>query len=97
VPFDVRAVELGQTTLTPGVYCSPTFGLTGTMTLDGPGEYIFLTGAGGSTLITAVGSQVLLRNGADACNIYWQVASSATIGAASEFAGNILGEVSQFA
>ena len=89
-------VELGGrlTPLTPGVYCSPTFELTGTLTLDGAGEYVFLTGAGGSTLTTAAGSQVLLVNGADACDVYWQVASSATLGAASSFAGRVMAQAS---
>ncbi|HVF05739.1 MAG TPA: ice-binding family protein [Frankiaceae bacterium] len=87
-------VELGGTTLTPGVYCSPTFELTGTLTLSGVGEFIFLTGAGGSTLTTAAASQVLLIDGADSCGVYWQVASSAGIGAGSAFAGNILANTS---
>ena len=91
-------VELGGTTLLPGVYCSPTFGITGTVTLDGNNlvapEFIFLTGSGGTTLITAVGSNVLLINGADACDVYWQVGSSATIGASSSFSGNILASAS---
>jgi hypothetical protein len=33
-----------------------------------------------STLITASSSRVLLINGAQACNVYWQVGSSATLG-----------------
>ncbi len=87
-------VELGGRTLVPGVYCSPTFGLTGTLTLNAQGnpdaEFIFLTGAGGETLITATDSQVLLIGGAQACNVYWQVATSATIGVRTAFVGNIL-------
>ena len=87
-------VELGGSRLIPGVYCSPTFGLTGTLILDALGdpdaEFIFLTGAGGSTLITSVGSSVSLIGGAQACNVYWQVASSATIGVGTAFVGNVL-------
>jgi hypothetical protein len=89
-------VELATTTYLPGVYCSPTFNLStnGTVTLDANGdpdaEFIFLTGAGGSTLVTGSGGTVLLINGAQACNVYWQVASSATVGVGSAFAGNIL-------
>lgn len=83
-------VELGGATLTPGVYCSSTFGLTGTLTLRGIGEFIFLTGSGGSALTTAADSEVILIEGADSCAVYWQVASSAVIGARSAFAGNIL-------
>ena len=49
------------------------------------------------TLITAAGTtsgvpntRVLLRNGAQACNVFWQVGSSATIQTSTQFAGNIL-------
>ena len=47
--------ELGGTTLEAGVYASDTLGLTGTLTLDGTGVYIFQAG---STLITAPNSKV---------------------------------------
>ena len=43
-----------------------------------------------STLTVAGGSVVSLINGAQASNVFWQVGSSATIGANSAFAGNIL-------
>ena len=85
--------ELGGQTLTPGVYDSQsgTFEITGTLTLDAEGDpnavFIFQTE---STLITASGSRVRLINGAQACNIFWQVGSSATLGTNSIFKGNIL-------
>ncbi len=85
--------ELGGTTLPPGVYNSTagTFGLTGTLTLDGGGDpnavFIFQME---STLITASSSVVTLTNGAQVCNVFWQVGSSATIGTSSTFVGNIL-------
>ena len=75
--------ELGGTTLVPGVYNSPsgTFQITGTVTLDGQGDpnavFIFQME---STLVTASNSVVLLTNGTHACNVFWQVGSSATIG-----------------
>ena len=84
-------VELGGTTLLAGVYTSPTFGLTGTLTLDAKGDpaaqFVFQAG---STLITAVNSQVLLVNGADPCHVVWQVGSSATFGTGTAFAGDVL-------
>jgi hypothetical protein len=54
--------------------------------------WIFQTTA--STLITALNSVVLLTGGAQAQNIYWQVGSSATLGAGSDFAGSILAQTS---
>ena len=84
-------VELGGSTLQAGVYGSPTFGLTGTLTLDAAGNpnatFIFQAA---STLITETNSQVRLINGADACNVFWQVGSSATFKAATQFAGTVL-------
>ena len=44
----------------------------------------------GSTLVTDSASHVLLSNGAQACNVFWQVGSSATLGTSSIFQGSIL-------
>jgi hypothetical protein len=79
--------ELGGTTLKAGVYASDTLGLTGTLTLDGAGVYIFQAG---STLITAPNSKVALINGASACNVYWQIGSSATLDTTTSFKGTIM-------
>jgi hypothetical protein len=84
--------DLGGQTLAPGVYTSASsLGLTGTLTLDGQNNpnavFIFQVG---STLTTASGSRVNLINGAQACNVFWQVASSATLGTNSNFSGSLL-------
>lgn len=79
-------------TLTPGVYNSgSTMGITGTLTLDGGGnpDAVFVFQAG-SSLTTASNSRVTLINGAQACNVFWQVGSSATLGTGTQFSGNIL-------
>src|ERR1039457_4898948 len=83
--------DLGGLTLTPGVYKDPSsFAITGTLTLDAGGDtnavWIFQAG---STLITATSSVVHLINGAQPCNVFWQVGTSATIGTSSTFVGNI--------
>ena len=72
--------------LVPGVYCAlGSFALTGNLTLTGSsGVWIFKSD---STLTTASGSSV---TGGDPCNVWWRVGSSATLGTASEFRGNIL-------
>lgn len=84
--------DLVGLTLNSGVYhdASSLF-LSGTLTLDAQGNpnAVFIFQAG-STLISASGSKINLINGADACNVFWQVGSSATLGTASDFAGNIL-------
>jgi type VI secretion system secreted protein VgrG len=84
-------VELGGSTLPEGVYTSPTFGLTGTLTLDAKGrpeaQFIFQAG---STLIAESNSRVLLLNGADPCHVVWQVGSSATFKTGTRFVGDVL-------
>jgi uncharacterized repeat protein (TIGR01451 family) len=89
---DVTGQNLGGRTLVPGVYCSTSgLQLTGALTLDAGGVsgavWVFKAG---SALITASGSSVLLTNGANPCNVFWQVTSSATIGANTDFVGNIV-------
>jgi Ice-binding-like len=80
--------NLGGLNLTAGVY---SFGssaqLTGKLTLSGTGVFIFRIG---SALTTATASAVLLRNGAQACAVYWEVGSSATLGSATQFQGNLM-------
>jgi hypothetical protein len=85
---DYSNVNLGGLTLGPGVYnqsTAPT--LTGTLTLSGGGIYIFKEG---STLITASGARVVLTNGAQPCDIFWVVGSSATIATSTTFVGTIM-------
>jgi ice-binding like protein len=86
------AGDLVGKTLVSGVYKSTgPLALSGTLTLDGQGNanavYIFQVA---STLITASASRVSLINGARACNVYWQVGSSATLGTGSDFTGTIM-------
>jgi hypothetical protein len=86
------AADLAGRTLTPGVYTSASsLGLSGDLTLNGGGNpnAVFVFQAG-STLTAGSGSRVFLIDGAQACNVFWQVGSSATIGVGSEFVGNIL-------
>jgi hypothetical protein len=91
VPLAVPA-DLGGLTLTAGLYSSESsLGLTGALTLDAQGDpnAVFVFQAA-STLITATASHVNLINGAQPCNVFWQVGSSATLGTTSVFAGTIL-------
>ena len=86
--FTGTAVELGGQTLTPGVFCYDSSAqLTGTLTLNGDGVYIFKTV---STLTTAVGSTVALIGGAQPCNVFWRIGSSADLFTSTTFVGNIL-------
>jgi len=82
---------LGSLFLTTGVYGGGALDLTGTLTLDAQGDpnavWIFQAA---STLITASSSKVSLINGGQACHVFWQIGSSATLGTDTDFIGNIL-------
>src|SRR4029077_13578479 len=81
--------------LAPGVYCFPA-GLTftdTTLVLDGSsnpnGIWIFKVGAA----LTGSGFQVLMTNGAQACNVFWSVGAAVTLSTSTltpVFQGNIL-------
>ena len=91
---ETTTADLANLTLVGGVYAGPSksaLSLTGPLTLDGEGNndavFIFQTD---SSLTTASSSTITLINGAQECNVFWQVASSATLGTNSVFAGTIL-------
>ena len=91
-PSTNESGDLTGQTLKAGVYkSSSSLGLTGTVTLDAQGDpsavFIFQVA---STLITGSGSNVSLINGAQPCNVFWQVGSSATLGTNTTFNGSIL-------
>lgn len=86
------AGDLGGTTKVAGVYKSTsTLSLTGTVTLDGQNDlgsvFIFQIASG---LTTASNSTVALINGAQACNVFWQVGSDAILGTGTTFRGTVL-------
>lgn len=84
--------DLTGTTIYAGTYFVASFiSLNGALYLDGEGDpdakWVFQIG---SALLINIGSQVVLTNGAKACNVFWQVGSSATIDVGVEFQGNVL-------
>ena len=86
------AGELGGLTLLPGIYESSiaSFAITTNLILNGDGssDGIFLFRMA-STLTTVTASSITLTNGANANNIFWKVASSATLSSTSTFFGTI--------
>jgi Ice-binding-like len=84
-------IGAGQT-LAPGVYNATTsLDVGGALTLNAHGDpdavWIFQVG---STLVTDSASSIRLTGGAQACNVFWQVGSSATLGTNSSFQGSVL-------
>jgi hypothetical protein len=84
--------DLTGDTLTDGVYnATSTMALNGVLILNGQNDpnsvWIFQAG---STLITGSSASVVFENGAQACNVFWQVTASATLGTSTDFAGTII-------
>ncbi len=87
----------GLGVLGAGVYKSAsTLSITaGTLTLDGGGnpQSVFVFQIGSALTVAAPGGNMVLVNGANACNIYWADLSGATIGGVAtgtSFYGNLL-------
>jgi hypothetical protein len=88
--------DVGGLFLTAGVYRrASALGLTGNTTFDAQGDpdAVFVVQVG-TALTTASNSAVLLVGGAQACNIFWQIGSSATLGTDTAFMGVILAQQS---
>jgi hypothetical protein len=93
---DLTGSDLGGLTLFPGVYHYDTSANSaGALTFDAQGDSTarFVIQIG-TTLITSGNSTVILINGADARNIYFQVGTSVTLGGGSSFIGNLLAHTS---
>jgi hypothetical protein len=93
---DLTGQNLGGKTLLPGVYFfHDEAQLTGSLFLDflnnANSKFIFQIG---SSLTTAAASSIVVLNGAPGAGIFFDVGSSATLGASSLFLGNILAQQS---
>ena len=89
----------GDNYFTAGVYTAPAaMNISGDLILDGQGNANarFVFQAGSSITLEpgaaspAAHTRIILRNGAKASNVWWQVGSSATIGTFAEMQGNVL-------
>ncbi|MBR21734.1 MAG: hypothetical protein CMF57_04740 [Leifsonia sp.] len=86
----LAGAELGGQNLGPGVYTPPgiaNFGLTGTLTLTGDWDDIFVFK---SPSFSTANDSVVVLNGANPCNIYWRINESAALGANTTFVGTLL-------
>jgi hypothetical protein len=87
------SADLGGQELVPGVYFqASTMNLSGpalTLNAGGNPDAVWIFRAG-SDLIVGPGASVNLTNGAQACNVFWQVASSASLNDGADFIGTIM-------
>ena len=88
--------QLGGQTLNAGVYAfghatTANISAASPLVLNGQGDpnAVFVFQAS-SDLVTASGSVVRLENGAQACNVFWEVDSSATLNSSSTFVGTLM-------
>jgi hypothetical protein len=87
--------ELNGLSLTPGVYRGGELALAnnGALTLAGTADSVWVFQAA-STLTIGSASRITITGGANACNVFWQVGSSATIGTGALFQGTVLADQS---
>lgn len=91
---NVGAGTLTSLTLTPGVYeWGSAVSIPTDLTLKGSSTDVWIFKVAG-TLDMAAAKNVILSGGAQARNIFWQVAGAVTIGANTHFEGIILGQTS---
>ncbi|AMM22641.1 hypothetical protein AX769_21115 (plasmid) [Frondihabitans sp. PAMC 28766] len=94
-PTTSGLTQLNGLSLTPGVYSGGALSLSnnGALTLAGTAESVWVFQAA-STLKIGSGTRITLTGGASACNVFWEVGSSATLGSAAQFQGTILAKQS---
>ena len=87
--FTPANTDMSGLTLTPGLYRANTILLItgGKLYLKGDGVYIFQIGTG---LTVGDGTEIILENGAQAANVFWQVGTKATLGSSVVFKGTIM-------
>ncbi|WP_341953318.1 ice-binding family protein [Salinibacterium sp. TMP30] len=88
-PTTSGLAELSGLSLTPGVYAGGELSLSGNLTLAGSASSVWVFQAE-STLITSSASTITLTGGASACNVFWQIGSSATLADNSLMVGTVM-------
>jgi trimeric autotransporter adhesin len=95
-PTQVCPIELGNRTLTRGVY-KTTSNVTltsGTLHLDAQGDStsVWIFTIDGTLATGAPGGSISLENGAQAKNVFWRTAGETVIGANTTFFGNVFAQ-----
>ena len=97
-PSTAQTAELGGATLAPGIYkATAAFTITsGNLTLNAAGDpdavWVFQVPSGLTVGLSATPRSVVLLNGAQAKNVYWQVGSAARIEDGSTMVGTIIAQ-----
>jgi len=91
-PTSSGLAELDGMSLTPGVYSGGALSLAnnGILTLAGDSANSVWVFQAASTLTIGSATQIVITGGATACNVFWEVGSSATIGTSAQFQGTVM-------
>ena len=86
--FPLSATITGNTTLEPGIHCSGSAtSITGTLTLNGDADDIFIIKINGALSVNEPAS-IILSGGALAKNVYWQVGGALNLASGVNFVGS---------
>ena len=90
-PISSGLAELNGMSLAPGVYSGGALSISnnGSLTLAGTADSIWVFQAASSLTIGSA-TQIIITGGASACNVFWQIGSSASIGTSAQFQGTIM-------
>lgn len=90
-PISTGLAELNGMSLTPGVYSGGALSISdnGSLTLAGTADSIWVFQAASSLTIGSA-THINITGGASACNVFWQIGSSASIGTSAQFQGTVM-------
>lgn len=91
-PTTSGLAELTGLSLSPGVYSGGSLSLSnnGTLTLAGTSANSIWVFQAASSLTIGSATHIVITGGGSACNVFWKVGSSASIGTTAAFQGTIL-------
>ena len=94
-PISTGLAELNGMSLAPGVYSGGELSISdnGSLTLAGTADSIWVFQAA-SSLTVGSATHINITGGASACNVFWQVGSSASIGTSAQFQGTVMADQS---
>lgn len=91
-PTSSGLADLSGMSLVPGVYSGGALSIAnnGVLTLAGTSASSIWVFQASSSLTIGSATQIVITGGATACNVFWQVGSSASIGTSAQFKGTVM-------
>lgn len=94
-PTSIGLAELNGMSLAPGVYSGGALSISdnGSLTLAGTADSIWVFQAASSLTIGSA-THITITGGGSACNVFWQIGTSASIGTSAQFQGTVMADQS---